>query len=205
VIRLYVVSVPFHLSVKYIVYSRFPAVVLRSPSSGLWRRALWRLGSSLILMSVDTLHSLHSICVFWFFLASFSNISPTELIMKLSKSVYLYDMSLNPKFLCVFRIFWKEKTSGQEHLAFRRWDKRWPYPWMRVVRCAVQGTQQFFKFIYCLHIRITLHSAFGKFMCTYKSCWKWCPRSIVSINWIKQLHTLLVLHFNRCLTLSVPN
>jgi hypothetical protein len=29
----------------------------------------------------------------------------------------------------------------------------------------------------------------------FKSCWKWCPRTIVSKNWIKQLHTSPVLHF----------
>jgi hypothetical protein len=72
-------------------------------------------------------------------------------------------------------------------------------------------------------------SAFGKSMCTYKRCWKWCPRAsiqawnrlilfantfcrsacemflmyaviAVSKNWIKQLHTLSILHFNSCLT-----
>jgi hypothetical protein len=31
-------------------------------------------------------------------------------------------------------------------------------------------------------------------------CWKWCSRAIVSKHWIKQLHTLPVVHFNRCLT-----
>jgi hypothetical protein len=30
--------------------------------------------------------------------------------------------------------------------------------------------------------------------------WKWCPRTVLSKNWIKQLHTLPVLQFNRCLT-----
>jgi hypothetical protein len=35
---------------------------------------------------------------------------------------------------------------------------------------------------------------------SHKWCWKWCPWTIVSKNWIKQLHTLSVLHFNRCLT-----
>jgi hypothetical protein len=44
------------------------------------------------------------------------------------------------------------------------------------------------------------YSAFGKSLCTYKRCWKWCPRTKVSKNWIKQLHTLPVLHSNRCLT-----
>jgi hypothetical protein len=41
-----------------------------------------------------------------------------------------------------------------------------------------------------------LYSVFGKSLCTYKRYWKWCPRTIVSKNWIKQLHTLAVLHFN---------
>jgi hypothetical protein len=45
-----------------------------------------------------------------------------------------------------------------------------------------------------------IYSAFGKSLCAYKRCWKWYPRTIVSKNWIKQLHTLPVLHFNRCLT-----
>jgi hypothetical protein len=44
------------------------------------------------------------------------------------------------------------------------------------------------------------YSAFRKSLCTYKRCWKRCPRSIVSKSWIKQLHTLPVLHYNRCLT-----
>jgi hypothetical protein len=26
------------------------------------------------------------------------------------------------------------------------------------------------------------YSAFGKSLCTYKRCWKWCPRAIVSKN-----------------------
>jgi hypothetical protein len=47
---------------------------------------------------------------------------------------------------------------------------------------------------------ILLYSTFGKSLCTYKRCWKWCPGTIVSKNWIKQLHTLPVLQFNRCLT-----
>jgi hypothetical protein len=36
-------------------------------------------------------------------------------------------------------------------------------------------------------------------MCTYKRCSS-IERNIVSKIWIKQLHTLPVLHFNRCLT-----
>jgi hypothetical protein len=47
---------------------------------------------------------------------------------------------------------------------------------------------------------LSLYSAFGKSLCTYKRCWKWCPQTTVSKNWIKQLHTLPVLHFNCCLT-----
>jgi hypothetical protein len=39
-----------------------------------------------------------------------------------------------------------------------------------------------------------------KSLCTYKRCWKWFPLTILSRKWIKQLHTLQVLHFNRCLT-----
>jgi hypothetical protein len=46
---------------------------------------------------------------------------------------------------------------------------------------------------------IILHSAFGKSLCTYKTRPS-IERIIVSKNWIKQLHTLPVLHFNRCLT-----
>jgi hypothetical protein len=45
-----------------------------------------------------------------------------------------------------------------------------------------------------------LYSAFGKSLCTNKSCWKWYPRTIVSKIWVKQLHTLPLLHFNRCLS-----
>jgi hypothetical protein len=37
-------------------------------------------------------------------------------------------------------------------------------------------------------------------MCTYKRCWKSIERTILSRSLIKQLHTLPVLHFNRCLT-----
>jgi hypothetical protein len=46
------------------------------------------------------------------------------------------------------------------------------------------------------------YSTFGKSLCTHKRCWKWCPQTTVSKNWIKQLglHTLQVLHSNRCLT-----
>jgi hypothetical protein len=56
-------------------------------------------------------------------------------------------------------------------------------------------------FSYCTGLDMKLgnqeHSAFGKSLCTYKTRWKWCPWTTVSENWIKQLHTLLVLHFNR--------
>jgi hypothetical protein len=51
-----------------------------------------------------------------------------------------------------------------------------------------------------VHLELNLYSAFGKSLCTYKSCWKWCPRNIVSKNWIEQFHYLSVLYFNRCLT-----
>jgi hypothetical protein len=44
------------------------------------------------------------------------------------------------------------------------------------------------------------HNEFGKSLCTYKMCWESIERIIVSKNWIKQLHTLPVLHFKRCLT-----
>jgi hypothetical protein len=44
------------------------------------------------------------------------------------------------------------------------------------------------------------YNAFGNSLCTYGRWWKWCRRTIVSKNWIKQLHALPVLHFNRCLT-----
>jgi hypothetical protein len=44
------------------------------------------------------------------------------------------------------------------------------------------------------------YSAFGKSPCTYKMCWIRFSWIIVSKNWIKQLHTLPVLHFSRCLT-----
>jgi hypothetical protein len=46
---------------------------------------------------------------------------------------------------------------------------------------------------------ITLYSAFGKSLCTYERYFS-IERTIVSKNWIKQLHILPVLHFNRCLT-----
>jgi hypothetical protein len=36
-------------------------------------------------------------------------------------------------------------------------------------------------------------------LCTYKTCSS-IERTIVSKNWIKQLHTLPVLHLNSCLT-----
>jgi hypothetical protein len=41
--------------------------------------------------------------------------------------------------------------------------------------------------------------AFGKSVCTFKKRYS-IERIIVSKTWIKQLHTLPVLHFNRCLT-----
>jgi hypothetical protein len=44
-----------------------------------------------------------------------------------------------------------------------------------------------------------LYSAFRKSLHTYKTCWKYVHKR-VSKNWIKQLNTLPVLHFNRCLT-----
>jgi hypothetical protein len=43
------------------------------------------------------------------------------------------------------------------------------------------------------------YSAYGKSLCTYKTRSS-IERTIASKNWIKQLHTLPVLHFNRCLT-----
>jgi hypothetical protein len=46
---------------------------------------------------------------------------------------------------------------------------------------------------------IVLYSVFRKSLCTYKRCSS-IERTIVSKNRIKQLHTLPVLHFNRCLT-----
>jgi hypothetical protein len=60
-------------------------------------------------------------------------------------------------------------------------------------------------FIYCDldwigWVLVSFYSAFGKSPCTYESCWKSIERTIVSKNRIKQLHTLLVLHLNRCLT-----
>jgi hypothetical protein len=44
------------------------------------------------------------------------------------------------------------------------------------------------------------YSAFGKSRCTYKRCLEVSERTIVSKNWIKLLHALLVLHFRHCLT-----
>jgi hypothetical protein len=44
-----------------------------------------------------------------------------------------------------------------------------------------------------------LCSAFRKSLCTYKDTYL-IERTIVSKNWIKQLHTSPVLHFDRCLT-----
>jgi hypothetical protein len=49
----------------------------------------------------------------------------------------------------------------------------------------------FYIFLYC---------AFWKSLCTYKRCWKAIERNIVSKTLMKQLHTVLVLHFSRCLT-----
>jgi hypothetical protein len=45
-----------------------------------------------------------------------------------------------------------------------------------------------------------MYSAFGKLLCTYKSCWKSIERTIVSKNVIKLLNTLQILHFKHCLT-----
>jgi hypothetical protein len=47
---------------------------------------------------------------------------------------------------------------------------------------------------------MTKYSAFGKSLCTYKRYWIRFSWIVVSRIWIKQLHTLPVLHFNRCLT-----
>jgi hypothetical protein len=44
------------------------------------------------------------------------------------------------------------------------------------------------------------YSAFGMSLCAYKRCWIRFSWNIVSKNWIQQLHTLMLLHFNRCLT-----
>jgi hypothetical protein len=44
------------------------------------------------------------------------------------------------------------------------------------------------------------YSAFRKSLCTYKRFWKKIEGTMVNKNGIKQLHTLPVLHFNRCLT-----
>jgi hypothetical protein len=41
---------------------------------------------------------------------------------------------------------------------------------------------------------------FGKSLCTYKRWWKSIERTIVNKNRIKQVNTLPVLHFNRCIT-----
>jgi hypothetical protein len=46
---------------------------------------------------------------------------------------------------------------------------------------------------------IKIYSALRKSLCIYKQCSS-TERTIVSKNWIKQLHTLPVLHFNHCLT-----
>jgi hypothetical protein len=45
-----------------------------------------------------------------------------------------------------------------------------------------------------------LYSAFGKSLCIYNRSWIRFSKTIVSKIWIKQLHTLPVLHFSRCLT-----
>jgi hypothetical protein len=45
-----------------------------------------------------------------------------------------------------------------------------------------------------------LNRALGKLLRTYKRCWKSIEKTIGSKNWIKQLHTLPVLHFNGRLT-----
>jgi hypothetical protein len=55
-------------------------------------------------------------------------------------------------------------------------------------------------FLFSPFFPIGIYSAFVKSLCTYERCLKSIERSIVSKTWIKQLHTLPVLHFNRCLT-----
>jgi hypothetical protein len=46
---------------------------------------------------------------------------------------------------------------------------------------------------------IFIYTSFGKSLCTYKR-YSSIERTTVSKNWIKQLHSLPVLHFKRCLT-----
>jgi hypothetical protein len=46
---------------------------------------------------------------------------------------------------------------------------------------------------------VQLYSAFRKSLCTYKRCWICFSWTIVSKNWIKQLHTLPALHCSHCL------
>jgi hypothetical protein len=93
--------------------------------------------------------------------------------------------------------------------------------WKRCPRASIQAWSRLISFAntFC-------RSAFVKSLCTYKRCWKWCPcvsiqawtllilfantfcrsayemflMNAVSKNWIKQLNTLPVLHFNCCLT-----
>jgi hypothetical protein len=50
-----------------------------------------------------------------------------------------------------------------------------------------------------VNFTIKKYSAFGRSLYTYKRCSS-TERTIMSKNWIKQLHALPVLHFNRCLT-----
>jgi hypothetical protein len=49
-------------------------------------------------------------------------------------------------------------------------------------------------------VQLIIHSAFRKSLCTYKRYCKSIERTVVNKNQIKQLHTLPVLRFNRCLT-----
>jgi hypothetical protein len=53
---------------------------------------------------------------------------------------------------------------------------------------------------YHINMYDNLYSVFGKSLWTYKRFWKRYQRTIVCKNWIKQLNTLPVLHFNHCLT-----
>jgi hypothetical protein len=49
-----------------------------------------------------------------------------------------------------------------------------------------------------LYCNIYIYIAFGKSLCAYQRCWIRFSWTVVSKNWIKQLNTLPVLHFNRC-------
>jgi hypothetical protein len=79
-----------------------------------------------------------------------------------------------------------------------------PVIWGWITGCmsqlAISRISISLNFCVILILKCMIYSSFGKSLCTYKRCWKWFPRTIVSKNWIKQLHTLPVLHFNRCLT-----